>query len=446
MSYNTRRSGGNFGVNSANSIGNIGQRRPQPQSLSNNFIPGGQLSQGNKQQQQYHQQKPAQQPPLPQQQQQFRQQPPPQPQSQAPPPPQLKQQPTPPPQVKQQPTPPPQVKQQPTPPPQVKQQPTPPPIQTPQPTPPPPQVTPTIKEDPGSVEETTNGDESTTGSTIKKRPFWMRRPPGKISKKERLRRRNLRLRKILQPKNALMVLNELAGNVVYNMTEIVGGLEPPLCKASVLVDGIEHVGVGKSKVMAKQNAAECAIKHLVLSKLRADAANVVKVMKVEESSTNNSTSTGENVPSTTTTMDTTEEGNTNTETDVSWSHVASYALHKLLTAWDEGDNLTERIAQATASIPPMVPPPVTGPDGVWKPMSGPVEKRPAKKLPENAALMNPVMLLNQMRPNAVYEEVTKTGTPPHVMFTIKCTTDNQSFFGTGKQFILLFHCEELFLT
>lgn len=60
------------------------------------------------------------------------------------------------------------------------------------------------------------------------------------------------------------------------------------------------------------------------------------------------------------------------------------------------------------------------------------EQKPAKKLPENAALMNPIMLLNQMHPSAKYEELGKTGTPPHILFTIKCTVGNQSFVGTGK--------------
>ncbi|KAK9737739.1 Double-stranded RNA binding motif [Popillia japonica] len=64
-------------------------------------------------------------------------------------------------------------------------------------------------------------------------------------------------------------------------------------------------------------------------------------------------------------------------------------------------------------------------------IQGQPEQKPAKKLPENAALMNPIMLLNQMHPSAKYEELGKTGAPPHIQFTIKCIVGNQSFVGTG---------------
>lgn len=60
------------------------------------------------------------------------------------------------------------------------------------------------------------------------------------------------------------------------------------------------------------------------------------------------------------------------------------------------------------------------------------EQKPAKRLPENAALMNPIMLLNQMHPAAKYEELGKAGAPPHVTFTIKCIVGAQSFIGNGE--------------
>lgn len=60
------------------------------------------------------------------------------------------------------------------------------------------------------------------------------------------------------------------------------------------------------------------------------------------------------------------------------------------------------------------------------------EKKPAKKIPDTAATMNPIMLLNQMHPGAVYEEVCKIGNPPNVLFKIKCTVNEQVFIGTGK--------------
>lgn len=59
------------------------------------------------------------------------------------------------------------------------------------------------------------------------------------------------------------------------------------------------------------------------------------------------------------------------------------------------------------------------------------EHKPAKKLPDNAHEMNPIMLLNQMRPGSYYEEVCKSGNPPNVKFTFRCVVDGQNFSGTG---------------
>lgn len=73
---------------------------------------------------------------------------------------------------------------------------------------------------------------------------------GKISRKERRGRRNQRLRKILQPKNPLMVLNELVGGHKFTVLEKDKlptdkyYLEPDMFLASVLIDGVEHVGYG----------------------------------------------------------------------------------------------------------------------------------------------------------------------------------------------------------
>lgn len=70
------------------------------------------------------------------------------------------------------------------------------------------------------------------------------------------------------------------------------------------------------------------------------------------------------------------------------------------------------------------------------------EKKPAKKLPDTATTMNPIMLLNQMYPNVLYEEASKTGNPPNIVFTIKCIVGSDVFLGSGEfvdfLFLLLF--------
>lgn len=65
-----------------------------------------------------------------------------------------------------------------------------------------------------------------------------------------------------------MVLNEMIGNSTYTLSENADEINGLQFKASVLVDGIEHYGYGKSKMGAKASAAETAIKYLVLKKLK----------------------------------------------------------------------------------------------------------------------------------------------------------------------------------
>lgn len=270
--------------------------------------------------------------------------------------------------------------------------------------PPPPMISEPVK--------TTNGDDVSFSPVIpidappKEKPAWVK-GSGKINKRELRRRRNLRLRKMLQPKNALMVLNELVGSTVYDVIEAPDLFSGAIFKCNVKVDGIDHIGLGKSKPAAKNAAAETALKYLVLSKVNrtqgTDPAGVIPEggeteikMEVDENSE-----------------------------EISWSHVACYALHKLLSSWDEGAtlNLAEKVSHVTNN---------GGNDSTDSGKDKTVEKRPAKKLPENANEMNPLMLLNQMVPNAVYEEVSKEGNPPNVTFTIKCTIGNDVFFGTAS--------------
>lgn len=80
---------------------------------------------------------------------------------------------------------------------------------------------------------------------------------GKISKKEKRGRRNQRLRKILQPKNALMVLNEIVGGQKYNVTESpVTGNDNESFLATVTVEGHEYIGNGMYALFIFLNTCE----------------------------------------------------------------------------------------------------------------------------------------------------------------------------------------------
>lgn len=53
-------------------------------------------------------------------------------------------------------------------------------------------------------------------------------------------------------------------------------------------------------------------------------------------------------------------------------------------------------------------------------------------MPDNPETMNPLMLINQMLPHAQFEEIGKSGAPPNLTYSYRCTVDSQSFIGTGK--------------
>lgn len=377
MSHNTRR-GGFVPPNS------VGQRRPQ--TNQGNFTPGQRPQtpqgrgrvQGNSPWNQQNRQQGPNQPNLRQQAQTFLQaqetQKPSQPQPAVCPPPPVIEKKNPPPVIE-----------------KANPPPAPEPVETP------------AKTEP-MIADVTNGEEAPKDvakdekNSSKAKPFWVK-GPGKINKKELRRRRNLRLRKILQPKNALMVLNELVGSTPYEVSDLPDPFNGTLFQCSVQVDGVDHIGHGKSKPAAKNAAAEVALKHMVLGKMKnlqsmdtattpAEGDGTVK-MEIDDGAA-----------------------------DISWSHVACYALHKLLNSWDEGSNInfSEKVALGNDSVD----------------LNKIVEKKPAKKLPELANTMNPVMLLNQMFPSAVFEEVSKEGNSPNIQFTVKCTVGNDTFYGTSS--------------
>lgn len=100
-----------------------------------------------------------------------------------------------------------------------------------------------------------------------------------------------------------------------------------------------------------------------------------------------------------------------TQGAIPWQHVASFALFKLLNTW--GD----------------VPLQITGKPG--ESAQPPSQNRPARKIPDNAAAINPLMLMNQVLPHAQFDELERTGIPPIIIFSFKCTVDGESFVGSG---------------
>ncbi|XP_066246274.1 double-stranded RNA-specific editase Adar-like isoform X2 [Euwallacea similis] len=357
MSYNTRRSNPQQNVPQGSSA--VGQRRP---AVSNNFVPGGQLNTPQKQ-------------PLQQQQQQIRS---PQQQGQQQSGINFRAQSQPQQQqgfhnqfgIPQQARTPVQVKQE-----------------TPQPK----TTSPPIQK---SVFPGTNPPAPEAEGEQDKKKFWKIKG-GKISKTEKVRRRNVRLSKILQPKNAIMILNELVKGCTYNVDELPVKVDSNQFRGTVLFDDQEFVGTGRTKSGAKNAAAEVALKHLVKNK---------QFLKKSEND-----------------EDQMEVDNEETEEQVMpWSHIASFAMYKLFCAWGEDPNIVTKIPG--------------GGEGLGAPAinNAPREPKPARKMPDNPQTMNPMMLMNQMLPGSVWNEVGKHGNPPNVSFTYQVTVGDKHYCGTGS--------------
>lgn len=186
--------------------------------------------------------------------------------------------------------------------------------------------------------------------------------------------------------------------------------------------------IGKNKAAAKSAAAEVALKHLILTKLRnvsnklSANTSTTSTLAMSESSTTGMECDGDGDVS----MSSIGEADSETglacpdDEDISWLPIASFAMYKLFSSWDTAGILAEHQVQDVRA-------PVT--------TGTPVAKRPAKELPANPHLMNPVMLLNQMKPGTTYEDVAKEGNSPYTVFTVRTTVDGHDFYGKGCTYI-----------
>lgn len=230
----------------------------------------------------------------------------------------------------------------------------------------------------------------------KKYPAWLKLgADGKpIKRKPNLAKRNALFRKHLQPKNAVMCLNQLVKGLEYTV-------EPEAAigsfSATVEVNGTTYRGYGSSKTLAKQAAAEAAL---------------VSFVKPPPA-----------------------EGEEDAVDETPWKTVASFALYRLFKHWSEGTT-------TSAPQPPVPTPSVRAvPDlrnylsevqyqkAVANPpvnavnMGAKKERKltrgPAKHIKEeNKINSHPVMILSQLLPSLQYDSEMKT-LPDHTKhFTI----------------------------
>ncbi|KAK9504036.1 hypothetical protein O3M35_010477 [Rhynocoris fuscipes] len=228
----------------------------------------------------------------------------------------------------------------------------------------------------------------------KKYKPWMKRGSLaiKISRRIKKRRQNARLRNILAPKNAMMVLHELHPELKMTISEQPNAANQMGYTVEIEIDGKIYRGHGMSKITAKQAGSENALKAVLLEKLEQN--NV----KGADGSPNKFGPGGKQIQ----------------EDDVPWGSLASFALYKLFSEWQsQGFQLP-----ASSGLPA-----VFQRAGVPLPF-------PKKLLPEDASKKHPVQLLNQIRPGCQFIE-SREGMPPNLTFTFSVVVDGQTFTGVG---------------
>ncbi|CAK9803727.1 Double-stranded RNA-specific editase 1 [Anthophora plagiata] len=283
--------------------------------------------------------------------------------------------------------------------------------------------TPPVTNNTSEIKNENQVPENTDVEMQEQHPRWRRKAPGfRVNKRLKRLRLNQRLRKTLQPKNAIMVLNEMKAGVQFTFPETQGPMPNSLYLVHAELDGKTYVGQGLSKPLARQNAAENALKALLLEKMT--AASMKARIDAESDGQVNQCTEPSNVPK----DDNSEEGGTPMDTNIDesdeipWSSLASFALYKLFLEWHN---------QGT-SVPvprPGLPSPVKG----AKKEITHVQKTPVQKeLPPNATNIHPVMLLNQMRPGLTYVELNRVGNPPNTMFTLAVDIDGIEYTGIAK--------------
>lgn len=134
-----------------------------------------------------------------------------------------------------------------------------------------------------------------------------------IQGKEKRLRQNRKLVRLLTPRNAIAALNELHGQSVNE--SVVIPTTGNKFEAEITINNVRYVGVGNSKMQAKNAASEKALRDLVINKFRQlKSQEAVATPLVSESN---------------------EDVNMEEEKDdVPMLQLASFALHKLFAEWE----------------------------------------------------------------------------------------------------------------
>lgn len=239
----------------------------------------------------------------------------------------------------------------------------------------------------------------------------------KIKRKKVPGAKNRRVRNYVQPRNACQCLNELVPGVTYEAEPEEGVAQQ--FGVSVTVNGVTYTGYGPSKQIAKQNAAETAL----VSFVKAPPAK---------------TAQGED-----------EENETKEEDKTPWATLAAFAMYKLFNDWKDGrigtghsqaqgggfdlrDYLATKAGSQINTARNTAGNNLIAQHLLKTTTVGlPATAKPAKHVPDNAAIMHPVAVLHQMRPGIEYITNKTTGEDNKPHFNVSVTIEGQEFTGEG---------------
>ncbi|CAH1726603.1 uncharacterized protein LOC114121455 [Aphis gossypii] len=240
-----------------------------------------------------------------------------------------------------------------------------------------------------------DGDKSNNEKTDVKWPVKR-----KISKKERKKRLNARMRRLVCPKSPLMVFSELFKDVPIHLQE--NPLHNVMSYTATLeIDGKLYSGNHISKTQAKQKACENFLRIMLAKKINE------RTEKKEESPMNVETEAGEN--------GSVSKAKGPPQEDFPWPHFASLAMHNLINHWDLQPAVT-RTNSVQEALTVIKPQPKTG---------------AMRKFPENPQNCNPIQLINQLKPGVKFTEVVISAKTPS-LFQVTCVIDDIPFSGQGS--------------
>ncbi|XP_049948245.1 double-stranded RNA-specific editase 1-like [Schistocerca serialis cubense] len=270
-------------------------------------------------------------------------------------------------------------------------------------------------------------DKPNDGSEVMLKPQQKKRSLAfQLKKKLRKRKQNARLRKLLQPKNAMMVLRELKAGINFTFQEHTNALTQTMFVVSAEVDGKVYVGGGLSKSIAKQNAAEKALKDLLLERMSDAAVKTQKwhnaeVVEPMQQEVNNAAGSGVSDDGSIAESAQALGKPPVPEDDVPWGNVASFALYKLFTEWQsQGTHVPLPFCKQKPVLPPPARPLVLA------------AHSPMKKIPENPTGCHPVLLLHHLKPGIQFTEARQEHTHLDERFTMSVTVDGKTYSGVGK--------------